>query len=283
MRIFASISLALALCGTPCLAQSEDPPVAPPAPIEAGDGLQLRFFQLNYRPALATVELVKTVLSPRGSVLPETRLNKLVVKDTREALARVEKLLEQSDLPSPIVRIDLACNSQLPTSGHQIGVGVNPRGRVVGSLQTSQGTSNATSNQYLMVMSGEKGHISIGEQIPYVQPYWNYVNGLGLLPPGVVFQTVSTGFAVEPTVMGENIKLRIIPFISYLSPNGPGQIEIIDAASVVMLRRGETITLTSSQSGSQIQQQAFGLILGSSGQSRSQSVDIQLSADVMEN
>ena len=277
LMIGATLSLA-----APCWSQGQTTTPAS-SPMEAGDGLQLRFFQLNYRPALATVELVKSVLSPRGTVLPETRLNKLVVKDTAEALTRVEKLLEQSDLPSPIVRIELSSNSQLPIGGYQAGVRLTPRGRVVGQAQTVQSNTTSATTQFLLVMSGEKGHILVGEQMPYVEPYWNYVNGLGLVPPGVIFQSVSTGFSVEPLVMGQNIKVTITPYISYLSPNGPGQIEIVEAASTVVLGRGQSITLAASTGSSQSQQRAFGLILGSARQQRSQTVELQLSADLSEN
>lgn len=267
------------------------------------EGPELRIFQLNNRPAAATVEMVRQVLNPTGTVLAEERLNKLVVKDTPDALQRVADLLQQIDQPAPQVRITVDFAGGGPASGYNAGVAAGTAGpnNAVGVRGNASvyNTNNAVSaSQNLLVMSGEKGRIMVGRDLVSVQPYWSYANGLGLLPQGLLFQTVSTGFAVEPLVIGDNIRLKVIPWISYQSPNGPGQLEFAESATTLNVRNGDSVMLsagtqtrTASSSGvagtgtgvySQNRKplNAFGLILGGEGYSETGGMAISLTARI---
>ena len=73
--------------------------------VASAQEMKTRIFVLNARPAEATVEMVQPLLSPEGKVIPDTRLNKLVVRDTPEVLAEIEELLQQIDVHLPQVRI----------------------------------------------------------------------------------------------------------------------------------------------------------------------------------
>lgn len=254
---------------------------------------EMRIFQLNNRPAAGTVEMVRQVLNPTGTVLAEERLNKLIVKDTPDALQRVASLLEQIDQPAPQVRIQVNFSGGGPSSGYSAGVGAGTGGRVAGTAGVYNTDSSVTASQNLLVMSGEKGRIMVGQDIVSVQPYWAYANNLGLVPPGLLFQTVSTGFQVEPIVVGDNIRLKVTPWISYQSPNGPGQLEFADSASTLNVKNGDTVMLSSgtqtrSASSSGVSGQgrgtprgnAFGLILGGDGFSQTGGMSISLTARI---
>ena len=192
----------------------------------------------------------------------------------------------QIDQPAPQVRITVNFQGGSPSSGYNLGAGVNRRGAggTAGAWNTD---SSVSASQNLLVMSGEKGRIEVGRDLVSVAPYWNYANGLGLLAPGLLFQTVSTGFAVEPVVVGDNIRIKVVPYISYQSPNGPGQLEFAESASTVNVRSGDTVTLSSggtNRSGSTAgaRGNAFGLVLGEQGGTSSQSMGITLTARISE-
>lgn len=264
---------------------------------------ELRIFQLSNRPAAATVEMVRQVLNPTGTVLAEERLNKLIVKDTPDALQRVADLLQQIDQPAPQVRITVDFAGGGPGSGYNAGLaaaqaGPNNSVGVRGNAALYNTSNSVTASQNLLVMSGEKGRILVGRDIVAVQPYWAYANNLGLVPPGLLFQTVSTGFAVEPMVIGDNIRLKVIPWISYQSPNGPGQLEFAESATTLNVRNGDTVMLSSgtqtrtgSSSGVGVggtgvyaenrkPRNAFGLILGGDGYSETGGMAISLTARI---
>ena len=245
---------------------------------------QMKIFQLNNRPAAATVEIVRQVLTPSGTVFPEERLNKLIVKDSPEALERVGKLLEEIDQPAPQVRIHVNSTAAAESSGLQAGVAVGARGRVIGvagNAQAANDSQNVRSDQNLLIMSGETGRIMVARDIVAVQPYLNFVQGLGLVPPGVIFQQVSTGFSVSPTVVGDVVRMRITPWMSYAGPRGLGQIEILESSTTVSVKSGDSVQIASSMGRNTREGNAFGLILGGNAQSAANAGQITLRAEVV--
>lgn len=244
----------------------------------------LKVFQLNNRPAEATVEMVRPLLSAQGTVVAEGRLNKLVVHDTPEVLRQVEELLAEIDLPAPQVRIAVDMSGVSPVSGHQVGVGVGgttDRLVVTGQAQATSGSSSARSSQHLLVMSGERGVIRVGQDLVDVQPYWTYLHNYGLLPPQVVFRQVSTGFAVEPTVVGDVVRLRITPWMGYLGADGRGEILVSEASTTVALRSGESTTIGSGQFTETSKAEAYGLILGTGSVTRGSSASIRVTPTIL--
>ncbi|MBX3165768.1 MAG: hypothetical protein KF760_00095 [Candidatus Eremiobacteraeota bacterium] len=210
---------------------------------------QLKVFPLSNRPAAATVEPVRALLQPGETVMAEERLQRLIVRAAPERLEQIRQLLEAIDVAAPQVWITVAQSANQSFSNG-------------GLLQTGQGQQNIGSSQQLLVMSGEKGSITVGEDIPQVQPFWNFAHGLGLVAPGVVFQRVSTGFSVEPTVIGQNVRLRLTPWLAYQSAQGPGRIEFSEGSTQVTMKNGETLTINNGGSSNNRQASAFGLIMG---------------------
>lgn len=241
---------------------------------------QIKIFSLSNRPVAATLDIVRSLLKPGEQVWPDERLQRLIVKAYPTTLDEVQKLLEQIDVAAPQVWLTISQSGSRPYSAGGAGIGLTPRGRVVGNAQQIQGGQQVNETQKLLVMSGEKGEITVGQDIPTVQPYWNYVNGLGLLPGSIVFQRVSTGFAVEPTVVGDKVRLRITPWMSYISQQGNGRIEFSQAASSLTVNNGETITIGSSSGGSSSQSSSYGLILGGGYQEQASSNTITVTAEI---
>lgn len=249
---------------------------------EPQDTQKIQIFTLSNRPAAATVDIVRAVLKPGETVWPEDRLQRLIVKASPESLAEVQKLLDQLDVPAPQVWLTVTQTGARPYSSTGGGVALTPGGRVVVGAQNTQVQQNVNESQKLLVMSGEKGHIVVGQDIPYVQPYWSYANGLGLAPAGVVWQQVSTGFAVEPTVIGQTVRLRITPWLGYLGAQGRGNVEFSEAASTFTLQNGQSITIGSGSGGQSRQSSSFGLILGGGSEQSSSSSTVTVQATIQE-
>ena len=230
---------------------------------------QIKVFTLSNRPAAATVEIVRALLQPGESVWPEERLQRLIVKAAPERLEQIRQLLEQIDVAAPQVWLTISQSANNPYSGG-------------GFLQTYEGQQNVGASQQLLVMSGEKGSITVGQDIPTVQPFWSYANGLGLLPPGVIFQRVSTGFSVEPTVIGDTIRLRLTPWMSYQSAQGPGRVDFSESSTSVVLKNGDTTQISASGGSNQSQNSAFGLVLGYGNQQSSSSNQLWVHGEIKE-
>jgi hypothetical protein len=247
--------------------------------------METRIFQLMNRPAEATVEVVRPMLSPAGTVLAEPRLQKLIVRDQPEILAEVERLLAEIDLPAPQVRIHVAMSGFNPVLAHQAGVGVHgnvKRPVVTATAQTVSAQSSVESQQNLMVMSGERGVINVARELVMVDPYVQFATEQGLLAPGWTVTSVSTGFAVEPVVVGDVVRMTITPWLGFLGPQGRSEVLVDQAATTVALRSGQETVIASSTSRQDEQFSAYGLIFGSGGGSAQRTSSITVRPEILE-
>lgn len=254
------------------------------SPAAFAQELSTRIFVLNARPAAATVDMIRPLLSPNGKVFPDTRLNKLVVRDTPEVLAEVEDLLEQVDVHAPQVRIHVNMNGVSNQSATNGGIAISGvagnRNRnnvsVSGSVYSRNTQSQSQSQQNLLVMSGEKGFIHIAEDVVNTNPFQQFAVQQGLLPPTFVFQQVGTGFAVEPIVVGDVVRVKVTPWMSFIGPNGGNEIQVTEASSTFAVKSGQTVTVASGGYNQKLKNRAFGLILGGGSQSNQRNSSISL-------
>lgn len=247
----------------------------------AGQALELRIFQVNHRPALATVEPVRLLLSPAGRVVPDERTQTLLVKDTPEVLSQVQALLERIDVPLPQVRITVAFQGAAAAGGLVGGAAWDPgTGQVAVGGSASHGAASTSGSQHLLVMSGEEARLVVGRDLVHVQPYWTWAHQYGLIPPGLVIQQVTTGFVVQPRVAGEAITLTLTPWFSYQGPSGPGDVRFSEASTVVQLRDGETVQLGASSASGEASRGLFGLILGGGSSASSESASMTVRARI---
>ena len=247
--------------------------------------LQTRIFQLSNRSAEATVEMVRPLLSPAGTVMPETRLQKLIVRDTSDRLAEIEKLLAEIDQSAPQVRIHVAMSGVNPVQARHAGVTVH------GDLRhptmdlaagAHRGSTAVSSQQSLVVMSGERGVITMARDLIAVDPYVQFAAHRGLLAPHLVVQSVSTGFAVEPVVVGDVVRMSNTPRMSFLGPDGRAEVMLDQASSTVALRSGQEMTIASGSSRQEVQGAAYGLIFGSAGATSERSGSITLRPEIFD-
>jgi hypothetical protein len=250
----------------------------------AAEELITRVFQLTNRPAEATVEMVRPWLSPSGTVMAETRLQKLIVRDTRDRLAEVERLLAEIDQPAPQVLIQVAMSGSNPVHGQQAGV------MVQGDLRHPQialqagahvGDSSVQTQQSLLVMSGERGVITVARDLVTVDPYLHFVSRYGLPGPGLLVQTVSTGFAVEPVVVGDVVRLTVTPWLGFMGAGGRTEVLMEQASSTVAVRSGQEVTLASGSSREEFQAAAYGLVLAGASRSNQRSVSITVRPEIL--
>lgn len=227
----------------------------------AAQEMQTRIFQLRAASVESLIEIIRTVLSPQGTAAPEPRLNKLVVRDTQEVLDEVDKLLTELDRHAPQVRIHVTTGGTTTSLSKGAGVEVG-RGRVHAGGGVGTLSSNVETRQNLLVMSGGRGVIHVSRDVAIVAPYQDFAVRMGLLTPSLVFQSVGTGFEVEPVVAGEVVKLRITPWMSFLGTDGTRQVSVTEASTTIAVPSGQSVTINSGGYSQQEKNQAFGLIFG---------------------
>lgn len=110
-------------------------------------------------------------------------------------------------------------------------------------------------------MSGEEARLVVARDLVEVRPYWTLARDRGLVPPGVVFQQVSTGFLVRPRAAGEQITVEVVPWFSYLGPDGPGDVRFTEAATTLRVPEGQTVDLAGTSFQTEASRRAFGLVM----------------------
>jgi type II secretory pathway component GspD/PulD (secretin) len=120
--------------------------------------------------------------------------------------------------------------------------------RAAGGLAADDTTTTTTrsSGVFVLVQDGGQGTMMVGQDIPYPQLayYYDYATGKGYVAQGVAWQSVGTGLAVRPTVLPDGrIRVRLTPWLSYLTPGGGGTVEFVDAATELVVPNGRRVQI----------------------------------------
>ena len=75
-------------------------------------------------------------------------------------------------------------------------------------------------------------------------------SGRGYIAQGTAWQQVGTSLIVRPTILPDKqIRLRLTPSLSYFTPGGGGTIELVEAASEIIVPNGRRVSLGGATSG----------------------------------
>lgn len=99
---------------------------------------------------------------------------------------------------------------------------------------------------WTVVQDGGSSLLSVSTRLPYEEVVFfrDYLTGSGYVASGVVFENVGTRLRVSVQVLDdEKIRVRLEPSVSWVSPQGSGAIDVTEAASELVVRSREPITL----------------------------------------
>jgi Flp pilus assembly secretin CpaC len=117
---------------------------------------------------------------------------------------------------------------------------VRPQGRF--EAEERQTTVQRTSGIFTLVQDGGASSLLVATRVPYAEAayYYNYLTGAGYVATRVVFQEVGTALKVEADILPQNqIRVRLMPRVSYFSAEGAGAIDVTEAATELILQSGE--------------------------------------------
>jgi type II secretory pathway component GspD/PulD (secretin) len=183
--------------------------------------------KVQYRRAAELVTVVQTLLSVEGTVTVSERTNSLVVVDKPEAIQRVHAYLERFDQPVEQVRIRVrfdttavdderavAARGRYSSDDLSVATGGKTRDGVDISVADRERRQKSYSESFVVAMSGSPAFIITGKEIPYRRgsPFFRrYAPGSGT----TTWQHVESGFEVTPTILGDNVHLKIVPRLAY--------------------------------------------------------------------
>jgi type II secretory pathway component GspD/PulD (secretin) len=213
---------------------------------------QFKMITLQYRLAQDILPMIEPMVGPTGSARAID--NHLLVSTSPDRLSQIEAIINQLDVARKNVRITV--NHASDIQAEQRGVGVTGRGRVGNveiitkrgardginiDLQDRNSTYSSMGSEFLTVVDGERAFIRVGQSVPYTQRWVYLTNRYINIQQTVEFQDITTGFAVRPRYIGDQVELEITPRIARL--NQSGFIDFEELSTVVIVTPGEWFDL----------------------------------------
>lgn len=186
--------------------------------------------------------------------------NQLILRAQPERMREIEALIEKLDAARVNRRITVSNNMQqdsqsatteasgtvLLDTGRAGNVTISNTRRTQrngGNIVVERNTSNTrqTSNQFINVLDGERAYISSGQVIPFTQEWVSITRRYIQIERVSDWREVTTGFAVRPRTIGNQVEVEVTPRIS--SINQQGFIDFEELSTVVRLSLGEWLDI----------------------------------------
>lgn len=213
---------------------------------------QFKIISLQHRFAQDILPMIEPMVGLSGSVRAID--NHLLVSTSPDRFSQIEAVISQLDVARKNVRITVSHASDI--QAEQRGVGVSGRGRIGNvEITTSRGARDGINidlqdrgsvyssmgSEFLTVVDGERAFIRVGQSVPYTQQWVYLTNRYINIQQTVEFQDITTGFAVRPRYIGEQVELEITPRIARL--NQAGFIDFEELSTVITVKPGEWFDL----------------------------------------
>ena len=121
---------------------------------------------------------------------------------------------------------------------------VRPEGRVV--VEDTQTRTQRSTGIFTLVQDGGESSMLVATKVPYTEAiyYQNYLTGAGYTVARVAFIDVGTALKVRAQILPQNqIRVQLMPRISYFSAEGGGAIDVTEAATELIVTNGQPVFL----------------------------------------
>ena len=219
---------------------------------------QSRFevYTLGFADTQSSLEMVKAIVGPSGTVSLDEANHRLLVVATQEKHAEVANMLRKLNAAPKNVRIEVRFLGS--SSEKNVGAGVSASGEIVRDegitstrikvrprIEHTTLTASSDVAQTLLVASGRQGVLRVGESVPYADWFVDYGMRCGILQQRVAWKDVGSSLIVEPVVIGDGpmIRVRLIPELSGLVDGDVYRTRFSSVATEVVVQDGQTFQI----------------------------------------
>jgi hypothetical protein len=120
------------------------------------------------------------------------------------------------------------------------------RGRGGVAVEDTTTRTTRTSGVFTVVQDGGTASMVLASEVPYSVVTWfrDYATGQGYVAQGTAWQRVGTTLVVNPTILANGqIRVRLIPQVSYFTADGGGSVEFNEAATEVIVPNGRAMRI----------------------------------------
>ncbi|MFL9608990.1 secretin N-terminal domain-containing protein [Methylobacillus sp. Pita2] len=222
-------------------------------PVQAA-GLDFKMITLQHRFPQDILPAVQQLVGPEGSVTAID--HHLVVRATADKMDAVEALVERLDTVQRNVRITIRHDDYAAQDNRSMGVdgslrhgdveiGINDdasgRDGLRFNMDDSQTASRRSGEQFLTVLDGERAFIRVGQSVPFTQQWVLLTAQYANVQQTTEFHDITTGFAVRPRYIGNEVEVEITPRIARL--NAMGFIDFEQLSTTVRASRGQWLDI----------------------------------------
>ncbi len=194
--------------------------------------------RLKNRPVGEILPLAEPLISSKGFISADQRTNSLIVIDNPAAIANVRRLVQEIDHEVPMLKIRVrysnadsdharqavaALRAKTGDTAVEIGQDRPNDAGVEADFEESRDRVQRQSEYMIRVRSGKIAFIESGYDVPARNRWQELSHRYGYIPDSVVFQRVASGYSVRPVLMGDQVRIEIIPRINYYDNRGRDQ------------------------------------------------------------
>lgn len=212
---------------------------------------ELRVFTLQHHFAKDLYSVITPLVGEEGTVTGMN--NQLIVRATPAQLLEIESVIAAMDVPRANRKITVASNrnQQSTYNNTELSGNVNIGNVTIGNRQRGQGASidvtrqqnqsSQNSQQFIQVVDGQRAFIQVGTLVPFTQDWLLITKRYTQLTRTTDWIEVSTGFAVSPRTIGNQVEIEVTPRITNL--RSQQSIDFETLTTVVRVNLGEWINI----------------------------------------
>ncbi len=250
---------------------------------------EFKIFTLQHRFASDLLPIVDPMVGADGSANGID--NQLIIRAQPERMREIEALVAQMDAARVNRKISVSTSNSIQSqhdrteaSGKvKIGsviVGNDKRAQNsnrpnTGNIDIERNTSNTqqSSNQFINVLDGERAFIRVGQLVPFTQEWVTMTRRYIQVDRFTDWREVTTGFAVRPRTIGNEVELEITPRIARM--NNQGFIDFEELTTVIRTSLGSWVDIGGTmQQNDEVSRKILGIQNSSSQQKTSLSVKV---------
>lgn len=103
--------------------------------------------------------------------------------------------------------------------------------------------SSEYTKQFVVVLDGLSASIFVGQKVPYVTYYREYLYNGGYIEKDFTLQEVGTKLKVTPRIRGDLVEVTLTPQISFISDTRRGTIDIKTLSTTVIVQDGQSVSI----------------------------------------
>jgi hypothetical protein len=182
--------------------------------------------------------------------------NQLILRASPERMHDIEAIVESLDVARVNRRITVSNINSIETQQNRTeasgtirksNVTISNDRRAIpnsGRVDIERNTSNTyrNSNQFINVLDGERAYISNGQIVPFTQEWISLTRHYVQIERFTDWREITTGFAVRPRTIGNQIELEITPRISRL--NNQGFIDFESLTTTIRVGLGDWVNIS---------------------------------------